>query len=47
MAHECLFTMDASSIKFGVGATREVGFEGRRLGHEEGHGHHGSRTDPQ
>ena len=31
MAHECLFTMDASSIKFGVGATREVGFEARRL----------------
>jgi hydroxyacid-oxoacid transhydrogenase len=32
MAHECLFTMDASSIKFGVGATKEVGFEARRLG---------------
>lgn len=32
MALETVFTMDASSIKFGVGATREVGFEMKQLG---------------
>ncbi|MCL5735028.1 MAG: iron-containing alcohol dehydrogenase [Actinobacteria bacterium] len=32
MASETVFTMDASSIKFGVGATREVGFEMKQLG---------------
>ncbi len=32
MTLETVFTMDASSIKFGVGATREVGFEMRQLG---------------
>ena len=30
--HETIFTMDTSSIKYGSGATREVGFEMRRLG---------------
>lgn len=29
---ETAFTMDTSSIKFGEGATREVGFEAARLG---------------
>jgi hydroxyacid-oxoacid transhydrogenase len=29
---ETIFTMDTSSIKFGAGATREVGFEMKRLG---------------
>jgi hydroxyacid-oxoacid transhydrogenase len=32
MAKETVFTMDASSIKFGVGATREVGFDMKELG---------------
>ncbi len=32
MAHETIFTMDTSSIKYGPGATREVGEELRRLG---------------
>lgn len=32
MAHETIFTMDTSSIKYGPGATREVGAELRRLG---------------
>ena len=32
MATETIFTMDTSSIKYGAGATREVGFEMRRLG---------------
>ena len=32
MSLETVFTMDASSIKFGVGATREVGFEMKQLG---------------
>ena len=32
MSLETVFTMDASSIKFGVGATREVGFEMEQLG---------------
>jgi hydroxyacid-oxoacid transhydrogenase len=32
MTLETVFTMDASSIKFGVGATREVGFEMKQLG---------------
>ena len=31
-AHEKIFSMDTSSIKFGPGATREVGFEMARLG---------------
>lgn len=31
-ARETIFTMDTSSIKYGPGATREVGFELRRLG---------------
>lgn len=32
MATESIFTMDTSSIKYGPGATREVGWEMRRLG---------------
>jgi hydroxyacid-oxoacid transhydrogenase len=32
MATETIFTMDTSSIKYGVGATAEIGFEMRRLG---------------
>ncbi|HLA80816.1 MAG TPA: hydroxyacid-oxoacid transhydrogenase [Thermoleophilia bacterium] len=32
MTLETVFTMEASSIKFGIGATREVGFEMRQLG---------------
>jgi hydroxyacid-oxoacid transhydrogenase len=32
MANETIFTMDASSIKFGPGATREVGDDLRQLG---------------
>ena len=32
MIPETVFTMDASSIKFGPGATREVGFEMKELG---------------
>jgi hydroxyacid-oxoacid transhydrogenase len=32
MAHETIFTMDTSSIKYGPGATREVGAELQRLG---------------
>lgn len=32
MTLETVFTMDASSIKFGTGATREVGFEMKQLG---------------
>jgi hydroxyacid-oxoacid transhydrogenase len=32
MSLETVFTMDASSIKFGVGATREVGFDMKQLG---------------
>lgn len=32
MAFETAFTMDMSSIKFGPGVTREVGYEMRRLG---------------
>jgi hydroxyacid-oxoacid transhydrogenase len=32
MAPETAFTMDTSSIKFGPGATREVGYELKRLG---------------
>ena len=32
MAGETIFTMDTSSIKYGLGATREVGFEMKRLG---------------
>ncbi len=32
MARETIFTMDTSSIKYGPGATREVGAELRRLG---------------
>lgn len=32
MANEAIFTMDASSIKFGPGATREVGEDMRALG---------------
>jgi hydroxyacid-oxoacid transhydrogenase len=32
MAYETVFTMDASSIKFGVGATREVGSDMKDLG---------------
>lgn len=31
-AHETIFSMDTSSIKFGPGATREVGYEMWRLG---------------
>jgi len=31
-AYETVFSMDTSSIKFGPGATREVGFEMKRLG---------------
>ena len=31
-SHEAIFTMDASSIKFGPGATREVGEDMRALG---------------
>ncbi|GAC1313890.1 MAG: hydroxyacid-oxoacid transhydrogenase [Chloroflexota bacterium] len=34
MADETIFTMDASSIKFGAGATREVGQDMRALGAE-------------
>lgn len=34
MADETIFTMDASSIKFGAGATREVGDDMRALGAE-------------
>ena len=32
MTTETIFTMDTSSIKYGVGATAEIGFEMRRLG---------------
>ena len=32
MTNETAFSMDASSIKYGPGVTREVGFEMRRLG---------------
>ncbi len=32
MATESIFTMDTSSIKFGIGATSEIGFEMARLG---------------
>jgi hydroxyacid-oxoacid transhydrogenase len=32
MITETIFTMDTSSIKFGHGATREIGYEMRRLG---------------
>ncbi len=32
MASETIFTMDASSIKYGRGATRDVGYEMKRLG---------------
>ena len=32
MANETIFTMDSSSIKFGPGATREVGEDMRALG---------------
>ncbi len=32
MAKESAFTMDTSSIKFGAGITREVGFDMARLG---------------
>ena len=32
MPTETIFTMDASSIKFGPGATREVGFDMRAAG---------------
>ncbi len=32
MAHETIFTMDTSSLKYGPGATREVGDEMARLG---------------
>ena len=32
MTLETVFTMEASSIKFGPGATREVGFEMREMG---------------
>ena len=32
MANETVFTMDASSIKFGPGATREIGEDAARLG---------------
>ncbi len=32
MAHETIFTMDTSSIKYGPGATREVGHDLGRLG---------------
>ncbi|HYI14719.1 MAG TPA: iron-containing alcohol dehydrogenase, partial [Thermomicrobiales bacterium] len=32
MATESIFTMDSSSIKFGFGATAEIGYEMARLG---------------
>lgn len=32
MPSESIFTMDTSSIKYGLGATREIGFEMKRLG---------------
>ncbi|MDQ3548133.1 MAG: iron-containing alcohol dehydrogenase, partial [Chloroflexota bacterium] len=32
MATETIFTMDSSSIKYGAGATAEIGFEMARLG---------------
>ncbi|MBA2454038.1 MAG: iron-containing alcohol dehydrogenase [Chloroflexia bacterium] len=32
MPPETIFTMDTSSIKYGLGATREIGFEMKRLG---------------
>lgn len=32
MISESIFTMDSSSIKFGAGATREVGFDMKELG---------------
>ena len=32
MALETAFTMDTSSVKFGMGVTREVGFDMRSLG---------------
>ncbi len=32
MATETIFTMDTSSIKFGAGATREIGFDMRNAG---------------
>src|SRR5262245_22672428 len=32
MTHETIFTLDTSSIKFGVGATREVGADMAALG---------------
>jgi hydroxyacid-oxoacid transhydrogenase len=32
MALETAFTMDTSSVKYGIGVTREVGFDMRSLG---------------
>ena len=32
MISESIFTMDSSSIKFGAGATREVGFDMKEMG---------------
>ncbi|HMP41093.1 MAG TPA: hypothetical protein PKA05_11980 [Roseiflexaceae bacterium] len=32
MPHETAFTMDTSSIKFGAGVTREVGFDMQQRG---------------
>ena len=32
MAFETAFTMDTSSIRYGPGVTREVGYEMKRLG---------------
>ena len=32
MAYETILTMSSASIKYGVGATREVGFDMKELG---------------
>jgi hypothetical protein len=38
MAFETAFTMDTSSIKFGPGVTKEVGFDMRQHGARAPHG---------
>ena len=52
MTNETAFSMDTSSIKYGPGVTREVGYEMRRLGAPPRHGldrppHGAERGDEQ
>ena len=40
MTFETAFTMETSSVKYGAGATREVGWDVKRAGRDAGHGRH-------